>query len=110
MVEPWVSFYQTPALARCSCAALQPSLAASEEFGARTADGLFLQEAARAALGVRSAVLAAGGGDWSDGARKGIDEALLACADLHAKEEELAAAAAAVAVRAQVREVSTQLG
>ena len=99
-----------PALDRCSCAALQTSLAASEEFGARTADGLFLQEAARAALGVRSAVLAAGGGDWSDGARKGIDEALLACADLHAKVEELAAAAAAVAVRAQVREVSTQLG
>ena len=61
-----------PALDRCSCAALQTSLAASEEFGARTADGLFLQEAARAALGVRSAVLAAGGGDWSDGARKGL--------------------------------------
>ena len=59
-----------PALDRCSCAAANVARGVGE-LGARTADGLFLQEAARAALGVRSAVLAAGG-DWPAARARGL--------------------------------------
>ena len=74
-----------------------------------TADGLFLQEAARAVLALRSAVLAAGDGDWSDGEALAVEEALTTSRDLHARVPELAAAWREAALRAETRDVAEQL-
>ena len=84
-------------------------LSRCEDFGARTADGLFLQEAARAVLALRSAVLAAGDGDWSDGEALAVEEALTTSRDLHARVPELAAAWREAALRAETRDVAEQL-
>ena len=74
-----------------------------------TADGLFLQEAARAVLALRSAVLAAGDGDWSDDQALAVEEALTTSRDLHARVPELAAAWREAALRAETRDVAEQL-
>ena len=107
-VLQWDDAHQ-PLLTLCRRSPLDMQLSRCEDFGARTADGLFLQEAARAVLALRSAVLAAGDGDWSDDQALAVEEALTNSRDLHERVPELAAAWREAALRAETRDVADQL-
>ena len=62
-----------------------------------------------AVLSLRSAVVAAGEGEWTSDAKRAVDAVLLSCSALHSRVPELAEAAAHAPVRSQVHEVATQL-
>ena len=81
------------------------ALAESVAFGARTKEGLFLQEAARAVLKMRQAVIAVGDGDWTSEQREAVEQVVQASVPLHPEVPELQQAAERVAVRAQVRDI-----
>ena len=100
----WSAAHQ-PLLADCVTGTLRVALEESIAFGARSKDGVFLQEAGRAVLALREAVLAVGDGDWSAEQREGVEAVVLSCVPLHERVPELLEAAQRVAVRSTVREV-----
>lgn len=105
----WDAAHNPINLAAVSHDALADALVATEAIGVRTKQGRFLQEAARAVITLRMAVLAAGDGDWSASARRAIDGVLFSTTALHEQVTELGDAAKHVAVRGQVREIALQL-
>ena len=99
----------TPRLESTSLEPLASALLASEAFGARSKEGLFLQAASRAVLALRRTVIDAGSGAWSDSMKAEVDRLLIESQSLQERVPELREAAKHVAVRGQVREVASQL-
>ena len=100
----WSEAHQ-PILSTCRVDLLETALEDSVAFGARTKEGLFLQEAARAVLKMRQAVIAVGDGDWTSEQRESVEAVVQASVPLHPEVPELQQAAERVAVRAQVRDI-----